>query len=304
MKNITSFLENERNELIKLSESVSSEYKDEAIRSFTNSPYLPKNCLELLVLTGMSTNTEIFQNLALVAYDSFIKCYLSEFASYVLRIASDGPTNEHIFPSGELSLPERMIEMTSIISDKSKEDPILQWFVKDGAKLLCEVRGKLRIKNIEGLSALVCHLEYFSMPFSQSSDEEKVYSFLVDIPERLLQEFRDSDLLKDGALQNTLVSFLEYTKNQRWQTEALDFSRIGGNVSRGVVLGDMSSTFARGSEDINTNSIVVVSNIAMQSPHAAAGVITKNFSIEGKGKGKGGIDRHGLSGSSASSAVA
>ncbi|NQS76344.1 MAG: hypothetical protein HQP61_07905 [Peptococcaceae bacterium] len=81
--------------------------------------------------------------------------------------------------------PEQTERLLALFKEVSTEDPVLVWYVREGAPAINDIRSRLAVSNIGALVSLVYQLEYYHN------------SFIVDVPERLSADFSELDLLSN-----------------------------------------------------------------------------------------------------------
>ncbi|TEB06497.1 hypothetical protein Psch_00029 [Pelotomaculum schinkii] len=197
MSSVKDYLTKESASLQELSGSFAPEYQHEVMKSSLESSLLPEASFNLLLLAEGATANELLHNLAQVAYDRFVSGYLEQMGTYAaLTVEELSGVKVSVF-SGQDFGTEQLEKLLALFTGARSDDPVLEWFVSDGATILSDVRTRLLVKDVDGLAALIRQLEYYSVFFSSPADEVESYSYLIDIVERIVPDLTDLKLLTE-----------------------------------------------------------------------------------------------------------
>ena len=135
MTSLKDFLAEERASLKELSTGFAPEYREQVMRSFIESPLLPGGSFNLLLLAEGAPTAELLQNLALAAYDRFVSSYLEQVAAYADQTVAELAGGERQALSGRFTGPEQLDRLLELFAGARLDDPVLEWFVNEGAAL-------------------------------------------------------------------------------------------------------------------------------------------------------------------------
>lgn len=220
MSSVKDFLTKESASLRELSGNFAPEYHPEAMKSSLESSLLPDGSFNLLLLGEGATTNELLHNLALVAYDRFVAGYLEQVGAYAaLTVEELSGVKVPVFSGQDLG-PEQLEKMLALFTSARSDDPVLEWVVNEGATVLSSVRERLSVEDVDGLSALIRQLEYYSVFFVSPTDEVESYSYLVDILERMIPDLTELELLseikkKEVVLGKELVNIDQGKQNKK-----------------------------------------------------------------------------------------
>lgn len=195
MASLKDFLIEERASLQQLSTDFAPDYREQVMESFMESPLLPGGSFNLLLLAEGTPAKELLQNLASAAYDRFVSSYLEQVAAYAAQTVAELAGEEMQALSWKFTGSEQLDRLLDLFAGARTDDPVLEWFVNEGAAFLSDVRARLSVKEVDGLAALVRQLEYYSLIFTSAAGDVESYSFIVDIPERAASELAELGLL-------------------------------------------------------------------------------------------------------------
>jgi len=196
--------------LEELSADFVPDYRQQVMQSFVDSPLMPRGSMNLLLMAEGVSDSEILNNIAMSAYDCFVSIYLEQVSAYAAQSVNElgvEVTSEMLNSFNSL---DQMDHLINIFTKARTEDPVLEWFISDGAPVLSFVRKRLKINSISNLSALIRHLEYYCSLFKTVEDELESYSFIVDIPERIVTEFEELELLQDVKVAEPIKEEFTY----------------------------------------------------------------------------------------------
>jgi len=195
LASLKEYLVEERTSLQQLSANFASDYQEQVMKSFMESPLLPGGSFNLLLLSEGTSKKELLQNLALTAYDRFVSSYLEQVAAYTAQTVEEFAREEMQVLSWKFTGPEQLDRLLNIFAKARSDDPVLEWFINEGAALLSDMRVRLLINEVDGLAALIRQLEYYSLIFTSTTGDVESYSFIIDIPERATSELAELGLL-------------------------------------------------------------------------------------------------------------
>ncbi|HPU35318.1 MAG TPA: hypothetical protein PLA91_00830 [Bacillota bacterium] len=266
MTSLKDFLAEERVSLQELSTGFAPEYREQVMRSFIESPLLPGGSFNLLLLAEGAPTTELLQNLALAAYDRFVSSYLEQVAAYADQTAAELAGGEWQALSGRFTGPEQLDRLLELFAGARSDDPVLEWFVNEGAALLNDMRRRLAVKDVDGLAALIRQLEYYSLFFTSADGEVESYSFIIDIPERAVSELAELGLLVAAGETESFrgVVLDPESFNETWDQNAFQLvdwqksvlrmaSKEAGNIAR--QLADILQESAKPADPAKTSRI-------------------------------------------------
>lgn len=219
MSSVKDFLTEESASLRELSGSFAPEYQHEAMKSSLESSLLPEGSFNLLLLAEGTPANELLHNFALVAYDRFVAGYLEQVGAYAAFTVEELSGVKVPVFSGQDIGPEQLEQMLALFAGARLEDPVLEWFVSDGATILSGVRTRLLVKDVDGLAALIRQLEYYSVFFTSPAAEVESYSYLIDILERIVPDLTDLELLTE-VKKSEVVLGKEVFEFDQWVNDA------------------------------------------------------------------------------------
>ncbi|TEB13988.1 hypothetical protein Psfp_03258 [Pelotomaculum sp. FP] len=219
MSSVKDFLTKESASLRELSGSFAPKYQHEAMKSSLESSLLPEGSFNLLLLGEGATTNELLHNLALVAYDRFVAGYLEQVGAYAALTVQELSGGKVPVFSGQDLGPEQLEKMLALFTSARSDDPVLEWFVNEGATILSGVRTRLSVEDVDGLSALIRQLEYYSVFFISPTDEVESYSYLVDILERIIPDLTELELLSE-IKKNEVVLGKELFNVDQWVNDS------------------------------------------------------------------------------------
>jgi len=193
-----------------LEKDFAPEYHPEAMKSSLESSLLPDGSFNLLLLGEGATTNELLHNLALVAYDRFVAGYLEQVGAYAaLTVEELSGVKVPVFSGQDLG-PEQLEKMLALFTSARSDDPVLEWVVNEGATVLSSVRERLSVEDVDGLSALIRQLEYYSVFFVSPTDEVESYSYLVDILERMIPDLTELELLSEIKKKEVVLGLVRF----------------------------------------------------------------------------------------------
>ena len=288
MSSLKRYLAEESVALRELSNEFATEYRDEALRSFVESPLLPEGSFNLLALADGEQAEGVIHNLALVAYDRFVADYLEQVSAYARHTVVELTGKEPPAFIKHDHQPEQIENFLDLFKEAGTDDPVLVWYKEEGAPMINDVRAQLRVSDIETLASLVRQLEYYHMLFSSNTGEIESYSFIIDIPERFSADFSELGLLAsmDKKPERGLSWELEDIKGI-WDQDTSQLSSWGDIYS--------SITSISSYHDAQKYSEDFSFNINQKSPLKEIGTIEVNIEsvdveIKTKVTNKGGPD--------------
>lgn len=235
MSSLGKYLAEEKSLLQELSAECAPEYRDEALRSFVESSLLPEGSFNLLMMADGAQTAEVLQNLALSAYDCFVAGYLKQVSAYAALTVAELAGEE--MPSLLLHSieSEQLDHLLGLFKEIGSEDPVLDWYVKEGAAIINSIRTKISITEVEALASLVRQLEYNYMLFSSDTGDIESYSFIIDIPERLSADISELGLFKQNdEIKRSDIFWVPDCIEGIWEQDASQLISSWENINLGL----------------------------------------------------------------------
>lgn len=196
MSNLFEFQDRYHKNIMDILEEMPELDRGEMLRPFWESPFLPEEAQQLLMLAEAVPvrAEEIVGGLAFTALGQFLARYFAAISAYIKRELGLDVSVE------ELSSKEQALLLRRKFKKAGLQDAVLSWFLKEGVEITGALLSGLRVKDAEDLAVLVSCLEYRAV-FLGGGEEKESYGYLLDVLEGLKRDLEGAGLLREPGMR-------------------------------------------------------------------------------------------------------
>ena len=192
---LNEFLQNEKELLEEILARFPELDRQEMLKPFWESPFLPSGTHRLLLLIDDKSDYGMFESLAGVAVNTFLAQYMKHVSEYLANeLCLDVIVDDSFSRNGFKDIQEQF-------KKASVEDDMLAWFLDEGMFIIGVLRSDLRVDSIAKLAALVRKLDYHNVFLPEVFEPEVGYGYLYDVLTQLQQELKEIGLLHKQMVQ-------------------------------------------------------------------------------------------------------